>query len=65
MNVSYDVVRDAISRHNRRLKKLQVGELPRKAGRPRKYPSCTLIQLQAEIRRLQMENDLLKNSTRS
>lgn len=52
-------VKELVKRHNRRLRKIAAGEIKRPKGRPRTRPLSTTEELQAEIRRLQMENTLL------
>mgnify|MGYP003297018368 CR=1 FL=1 len=54
-----------INRRNRSKVKLSLGIVPKRKGRPRKYPLSTKAQYEQEIARLQMENKLLRDFLQS
>lgn len=56
-----------INRHNRQERRLNEGVLPKRKGRPRKNPvSGDIVEMQAaEIKRLKMENELLRDFLQS
>ena len=54
-----------INRRNRSKAKLSLGIVPKRKGRPRKYPLSTMEQYEQEIARLQMENKLLRDFLQS
>lgn len=56
-----------INRHNRKERRLNAGILPKRKGRPRKNPfSGDIVETQAaEIKRLKMENELLRDFLQS
>jgi IS30 family transposase len=58
-NLTKTQIKELVKRHNRRLRKISAGEMLCPKGRPRTRPLSTTEELQAEIRRLQMENTLL------
>lgn len=62
-----EVVRELLKRERRKQRKLEAGILPRPKGRPRKdATSRDLAAEQAyEIKRLRMENELLRDFLRS
>ena len=49
------------SRYNREQARLAAGLLPKRRGRPRKSGYTTIEECQYEIRRLKMENELLRD----
>ena len=54
-----------INRRNRSKARLSLGIVPKRKGRPRKYPLSTMEQYEQEIARLQMENKLLRDFLQS
>lgn len=56
-----------VNRHNRKERRLNAGILPKRKGRPRKNPiSENIVEAQAaEIKRLKMENELLRDFLQS
>lgn len=56
-----EVVREALKRERRLENKAAAGILPRRRGRPRKGYSPTETEKDNEIRRLKMENELLRS----
>lgn len=50
-----------ITRHNRRVEKMQAGTPVKRRGRPPKYPPTLKKNLELEIKRLEMENELLRS----
>lgn len=56
-----------VNRHNRKERRLNAGILPKRKGRPRKNPiSENIEEVQAaEIKRLKMENELLRDFLQS
>ena len=56
-----------INRHNRKERRLNAGIPPKRKGRPRKNPvSGDIVETQAaEIKRLKMENELLRDFLQS
>lgn len=55
-----EVIRGLIKRHNGKLRKIEAGFAPRLIGRPRKSDTPNINHDQ-EIRRLKMENELLRS----
>ena len=60
-------IKNWINRHNRKERRLNTGILPKRKGRPRKNPvSGDIVEIQAaEIKRLKMENELLRDFLQS
>lgn len=58
------VVKEWIKRYHRRERKLEAGILPRRRGRPPKGYVPTEQEKENEIRRLKMENELLRDFLR-
>ena len=54
-------LRNLITRHNQTEKRAQAGILPRRRGRPRKNYEVTEQEKDNEIKRLKMENELLRD----
>ena len=54
-------IKNWISRYNREQARLAAGLLPKRRGRPRKSGYTTIEECQYEIRRLKMENELLRD----
>lgn len=56
-------VHDLLTRENRKQKRMEAGIMPRPKGRPHKYAAPRdIVEAQAyEIRRLKMENELLRD----
>ena len=67
LGLEKEQIKSWISRYNRRQVRLNAGILPKKKGRPRKNPiSGDIVEIQAaEIRRLKMENELLRDFLQS
>jgi hypothetical protein len=57
-------LKNLITRHNQRQKKIEAGHTPRKRGRPRKNDPTTHQEKDYEIKRLKMENELLRDFLR-
>ena len=57
-------LKNLITRHNRTEERLQAGILPRHRGRPPKRNQPTELEKDNEIRRLKMENELLRDFLR-
>ena len=57
------VVKEFVKRHNRKTKRMESGLMPRPKGRPRKdaEPVDASKEKDYEIKRLKMENELLRN----
>lgn len=53
-----------LNRYNRKSKKLAEGILPRRKGRPSKWNPKTDAEKEYEIKRLRMENELLRDFLR-
>ena len=60
-----EVVREALRRDRRKLKKLSKNEHSKPKGRPRKDGQPPKQDLQKEVERLQMENKLLRDFLQS
>ncbi len=62
-----EVVRELLKRERRKQRKLEAGVLPRPKGRPRKdaVPRDLAAEQAYEIKRLRMENELLRDFLRS
>lgn len=62
-----EVVRELLKRERRKQRKLEAGILPRPKGRPRKdaVPRDLAAEQAYEIKRLRMENELLRDFLRS
>ena len=58
------VVKEWVKRYNRRIRKMEAGILPRRRGRPPKGYMTTEQEKDNEIRRLKMENELLRDFLR-
>ena len=67
LGFSYKATRNCITRYNRRQRKLAAGIAPKPKGRPRKtVPDKSSVEYyQAEIERLKMENELLRDFLQS
>ena len=61
LDFTYEQLHNFISRYNARQRKLAVGILPKKKGRPRKSHDITERDKDARIRQLEMENELLRD----
>ena len=61
------VVKELLKRERRKERKLEAGIIPRPKGRPRKnaVPRDIIAEQAYEIRRLRMENELLRDFLRS
>ena len=59
------VVKQCISRYHRKQKQQQAGVLPRRRGRPPKGYQPTEQEKDNEIKRLKMENELLRDFLRT
>lgn len=61
------VVKELLKRERRKERKLEAGILPRPKGRPRKdaWPRDIVAEQAYEIRRLRMENELLRDFLQS
>ncbi len=57
-------LKNLITRHNRRKDKIEAGITPRSKGRPKKNNPITEKEKDFEIKRLKMENDLLRDFLR-
>jgi transposase len=57
-------IENLINRHNRRKKKIESGNPPKRKGRPRTRPLTTDEEKDYEIKRLTMENELLRDFLR-
>ena len=57
-------IKNWISRHNREQARLAAGLPPKRRGRSRKSGYTTIEECQYEIRRLKMENELLRDFLR-
>ena len=55
------VVKEWFKRYNRRIREMEAGILPRRRGRPPKGYVPTEQEKDNEIRRLKMENELLRD----
>lgn len=55
------VVRELIKRHNRKIRIIESGIIPRKIGRPRKSKLRTPEDKDRLIKQLKMENELLRS----
>lgn len=57
------VVKEFVKRHRRRVERIEAGIMPRPKGRPRKGAAPIDISKEKdyEIKRLKMENELLRN----
>lgn len=61
-----DQVKDCVKRQRRRTRKAIENEMPVKGrGRPRKKPVTNLKEMELEINKLKMENELLRNFLQS
>lgn len=56
-----DEISGLIKRKNAKDRKLENGSVPKRKGRPRVRPLTTEQELQKEVERLQMENELLRD----
>lgn len=56
-----DEIRDLIKRRNRTFRKIDNGYIPKPKGRPRVGAITTEEELRKENKRLQMENELLRD----
>lgn len=67
LGVDRECIRNWVFRFNRQQRKLEAGIKPRPKGRPRKdaEPRDTIAEQAYEIKRLKMENDLLRDFMRS
>lgn len=54
-------IKGLVKRHSTNIRQLEKGNLPKRIGRPRTRPLTTEQELQKEVERLQMENDLLRD----
>lgn len=55
------VIKQLLVRYNRKQKLLQAGIVPRRKGRPPKSYTATTDEKDNEIKRLRMENELLRS----
>lgn len=58
-------LKNLINRHNKTARQLEHGELPRRRGRPPKNHKLTVGEKDNEIKRLKMENQLLRDFLRA
>ena len=58
------VVKRWVKRYNRRMRQMKAGIMPRRRGRPPKGYVPTEQEKENEIRRLKMENELLRDFLR-
>jgi len=58
-------IKNLINRHNRAEKLLNAGVVPRRRGRPPKVYQETELEKDNEIKRLRMENELLRDFLRA
>ena len=58
------VVKRWVKRYNRRMREMEAGIMPRRRGRPLKEYVPTEQEKENEIRRLKMENELLRDFLR-
>jgi transposase len=58
-------LKNLINRHNRSERQIEEGFAPRRRGRPRSNPILAERQKDNEIKRLQMENELLRDFLRA
>lgn len=58
------VVKEWVKLYNRRIRKMEAGIFPRRRGRPPKEYVTTEQEKDNEIRRLKMENELLRDFLR-
>ena len=58
------VVKQFVSRYNRQQRRIEVGIVPRRRGRPPKGYEPTEQEKDNEIKRLKMENELLRDFLR-
>ena len=56
-----DEIRGLIKRRNRMSRKIEEGYVPKQKGRPRVRPITTEEELRKELKKLQMENELLRD----
>ena len=56
-----DEIRGLIKRRNRMTRKIEEGYVPKPKGRPRVRPITTEEELRKELKKLQMENELLRD----
>ena len=61
LGFSLQQVKEAIKRHNRRKKQIEQRQGPKPKGRPRVRPMTAEEELRKENKRLQMENELLRD----
>jgi len=54
-------IKNWINGHNKRESALDAGNLPKAQGRPRKYPRTAEEEKEYELKRLRMENELLRD----
>jgi len=54
-------LKNLITRHNRRAERMQAGIPVKRRGRPSRYSSLPQRNLELEIKRLEMENELLRS----
>ena len=55
------IIKGLVKRYNKRTRLIQSGVVPKKKGRPRTTPLTTEQEKTNEIKRLQMENELLRD----
>lgn len=58
-------VKEFAKRQRKNLKKIHSENIPKRRGRPRKTPITKQKEMELEINRLQMENELLRNFLQS
>ena len=56
-----DEIRGLIKRRNRMTRKIEEGYVPKPKGRPRVHPITPEEELRKELKKLQMENELLRD----
>jgi predicted ArsR family transcriptional regulator len=54
-------VKEAVKRFNRRKRAVQAGQVPKERGRPRKGARTAEEEKEYELKRLRMENELLRD----
>ena len=65
IGVSYGLTKEQVeqlvARHNRKMRKIEAGYIPRPKGRPRKQATDEATRVQNELKELRMQVELLRN----